>query len=90
MCIYGKLHRQACCKPWLRAAPWDSVADQRRDLIVELDAPPWSWRWSAVTAILTCGHALVQNLGNGCSSPTAHVPRPLHLTGAWPLRARAI
>ena len=40
--------------------------------------------------ILTRGHALGQNLRNGCSSLTAHVPRPLRLATAWPHLARAI
>ena len=36
------------------------------------------------------GHALIQNLRNGFSSLTAHVPRPLRLATAWPQLARAI
>ena len=36
------------------------------------------------------GHALVQNLRNGCSSLTDRVPRPLRLATAWPQLARAI
>ena len=30
------------------------------------------------------GHALVQYLRNGCSSPTDQMPRPLRLATAWP------
>ena len=36
------------------------------------------------------GHALVQNLRNGCSSLTDRVPRPLRLATAWPQVACAI
>jgi len=36
------------------------------------------------------GHALVQNVRNGCSSPTDRVPRPLRLATARPQPARAI
>ena len=40
--------------------------------------------------LLTRGHALVQNLRQGCSALTARVPRPLRLATAWPQLARAI
>jgi transposase-like protein len=39
---------------------------------------------------VTRGHALVQNLRNGFSSLTAHVPRPLRLATAWPELLRVI
>ena len=39
---------------------------------------------------LARGCALVQHLRNGFSSLTAHVPRPLRLTTAWPQLARAL
>ena len=38
----------------------------------------------------TRGHALVQNLRNGCSTLTDGVGRPLRLATAWPQLARAI
>ena len=38
----------------------------------------------------TRGHALVQNLRNGCSTLTEGVRRPLRLATAWPQLARAI
>ena len=52
--------------------------------------PMRGFKQQASADVLTRGHALVQNLRNGSSSLTAHVPRPLRLATAWPQLARAI
>ena len=52
--------------------------------------PMRGFKQLASADILTRDHALVQNLRNGFSSLTAHVPRPLRLATAWPQLARAI
>ena len=40
--------------------------------------------------ILTCGHALVQNLRNSFSTLPYAVPHPLRPATAWPQRTRAL
>ncbi len=44
----------------------------------------------ACAHVLTRGHALVRNLRNGFSTLTAHHPRPLRLSAAWPHLAQMI
>ena len=53
-------------------------------------APMRGFKRAASVDILARGHALIQNLRNGCSTLTAALPRALRLTTAWSVLAQAI